>query len=71
MSAKNKAELDPQFLEQQLLDAETPGHYGTFTDEEAVALGAFDEDAISEADALAASFHNPDIIEEVEAELAQ
>ncbi len=71
MSAENKSEIDPQFLEQQLLDAETPGHYGAFTDEEAAALGAFDEDAISEAGALAASFHNPEIVAEIEAELAQ
>ncbi len=71
MSAENKTDIDPQFLEQQLLDAETPGHYGTFTDEEAAALGVFDEDAISEADAFAASFHNPEIVAEVEAELAQ
>jgi hypothetical protein len=71
MSAKNKAGIDPLFLEQQLLDAEIPGHYGTFTDEEAASLGAFEEDALSEADAFAASFHNPELVAEVEAELPQ
>ncbi len=71
MSAENNSAIDMQSLEEKLLDAEVPGGHATFTDEEAALLGAFEEDAISEADAFAASFHNPDIIEEVEAELAK
>ncbi len=71
MSTDNKIEIDVQFLEQQLLDADIPGHYSAFTDEEAAFLGAFEEDAISEEDAFAASFHNPEIVTEVEAELTK
>ncbi len=41
-------------------NAETPGHWQEFTDAEAKLAGAFDEDAISEDAAYAASFDNPD-----------
>lgn len=44
----------------KLIDAETPGYWSEFTDEEAEFAGAFDEDAISEEDAYKASFDNPD-----------
>ncbi len=71
MSAENNSAIDMQALEKKLLDAEIPGGHATFTDEEAALLGAFEEDAISEADALTASFHNPELVEEVEAELAK
>lgn len=46
-------------LTEKLMDAETPGFFALFTDEEAAAVGAFEEDAISEEAALIASFDNP------------
>ncbi len=70
MSANSSA-IDMQALEEKLIDADIPGGYAVFTDAEAAYLGAFDEDALSEADAFGASFHNPEIVAEVEAELAK
>jgi hypothetical protein len=69
MSTDTSTAIDMQSLEERLRDADIPGGYATFTDEEAALLGAFDEDAISEEDAFAASFHNPEIVTEVEREL--
>ncbi len=69
MSAENNIAIAMQALEEKLLDAEIPGGYASFTADEAAFLGAFDEDAVSESDALAASFHNPELVAEVEAEL--
>lgn len=52
---------DPtETIVRKLIDAETPGYWSEFTDEEAALAGAFDEDAISEEDAYKASFDNPD-----------
>lgn len=61
--------IDVNFLVERLADAEIPGHYAVFTDEEAAYLGAFEEDAITEESAFAGSYHNPGIIAEVEREL--
>lgn len=61
--------IDMIFLADRLADAEIPGHYAAFTDDEAAFLGAFDEDALSPEEAMVASFHNPDIIAEVEREM--
>lgn len=61
--------IDLDSLVARLADADIPGYYATFTDEEAAYLGAFEEDAISEESALAGSFHNPDLIAEVAGEL--
>lgn len=69
MSAENPKNFDMDSIQQRLMDAHIPGHYATFTDEEAAFLGAFDEEAISDESALAGSYHNPDLIEEVEREL--
>lgn len=46
---------------EKLFDAEIPGFYALFTDEEAAIAAAFEEDAISEDAAFAASFDNPDL----------
>ncbi len=46
---------------EKMLDAETPGFYALFTDEEAAAAGAFEETAFDEDVAFAASFDNPDL----------
>lgn len=70
MSTENPKGFDMASIEQRLQDAHIPGHYATFTDEEAVFLGAFDEDALSDESAMAGSFHNPDLIDEVRKELA-
>ena len=40
------AQMD--IINEKLLDAEIPGFYALFTDEEAAIVGAFDDDAISE-----------------------
>jgi len=42
-------------LREKLSDAMTPGYQAEFDPDEAVAAGAFSEDALSEADAVAAS----------------
>jgi hypothetical protein len=39
-------------IKEKLQDAMTPGFRAEFTPEEAVTVGAFSEDALSEADAL-------------------
>lgn len=39
-------------IQEKLLDAMTPGYRVEFTPEEAELVGAFSEDALSEADAL-------------------
>ncbi|GEM_PF-3284725 len=70
MSVENSKNFDMASIEQRLQDAHIPGHYATFTDEEAAFLGAFDEDAISNESAMAGSYHNPDLIDEVRRELA-
>lgn len=57
-------------LIERLLDADAiPGRYSVFTDDEAAFLGAFEEDAISDESAMAGSYFNPDLVEEVEREL--
>ena len=71
MSADNPKNIDMDSLMRRLADAFIPGHYATFTDEEAAFLGAFEEDAISEESAMAGSYHNPDLIDEVGRELAE
>ncbi len=48
-------------IDEKLLDADIPGFYALFTDEEAATAGAFEEDAIDEHAAFAASFDNPDL----------
>jgi len=70
MSANIPKNIDMASIEQRLRDAHIPGHYATFTDAEAAFLGAFDEDAISDESAMAGSYHNPDLIDEVGQELA-
>ncbi len=47
-------------IARKLADAETPGYWQEFTDDEAELVGAFDEDAISEEEAYRASFDSPD-----------
>ncbi|MCD8141512.1 MAG: hypothetical protein LUE17_17395 [Planctomycetaceae bacterium] len=44
---------------EKIADAETPGFFALFTDQEAAAAGAFEEDAIDEETAFAASFDSP------------
>ena len=48
-------------LGEKLMDAETPGFFALFTDEEAAAAGAFEEDALDEEAAIIASRDNPDL----------
>ena len=51
-------------INEKLMDAETPGFYALFTDEEAVLAGAFDDDAIGEESALVGSYDNPDLLDD-------
>lgn len=53
--------LNIDILHEKLSDAEIPGFYAMFSPEEAEAIGAFDEDALSDEDAYLASFDNPDL----------
>ena len=48
----NDREVRRQVLAQKLVDAQTPGFQAEFDPDEAQLLGAFFEDALSEADAL-------------------
>ena len=45
----------------KLVDAETPGYWAEFTDDEAALAGYFPENALSEEAAYDASFDNPNI----------
>ena len=47
--------LDPGAMHEKLADAGTPGFQAEFDPAEADAAGAFQEDALSEADALAST----------------
>ena len=71
MSVDNSRNFDMASIERRLRDAHIPGQYATFTDEEAEFLGAFDEDALSDESAMNGSYHNPDLIDEVDSELAE
>lgn len=44
-------DLDPEILQQKLLDAQIPGFQAEFDPHEAELLGAFTEDALTEKDA--------------------
>lgn len=44
--------LDPEILQQKMLDAQLPGFKAQFEPLEAEMLGAFSEDALNENDAL-------------------
>ncbi len=44
-------DLDPEILQQKLLDAQIPGFQAEFDPHEAEMLGAFAEDALTEKDA--------------------
>ena len=62
--------IDMDSLVERLADAHNiPGYCATFSDEEAAFLGAFEEDAISDESAMAGSYFNPDITEEVNREM--
>lgn len=63
--------IDMDSLTARLADAEIPGYYPSFTEEEAVFLGRFEEDAISEESALEGSYFNPDFVAEVEGEMTR
>ena len=67
ITEKNTGNIDMDSLMERLADAEIPGYYATFTEEEAAYLGRFEEDAISEESALEGSYFNPDFVAEVEA----
>ena len=50
--SKDDNEIQNQVIEEKLIDAETPGFQAEVDPDEAEKLGAFAEDALSEADAL-------------------
>ena len=58
----NTAQMD--IINEKLMDAEIPGFYALFTDEEAALAGVFDDDAISEETALVGSYDNPDLLDD-------
>lgn len=60
-SIPTNATIQHDAVVDKLIDAETPGYWAEFTGEEAWFAGAFDEDAISEDAAYAASFDNPNV----------
>jgi len=51
-------------INEKLMDAEIPGFYALFTDEEAALAGVFNDDAISEETALVGSYDNPDLLDD-------
>ena len=70
MTTENTGGARTYSLAQRLADAHNiPGYRVSFTDEEAERLGAFDEDALSDASAMEGSYFNPEFIAEVEDEL--
>ena len=60
MTTNSTVQMD--IINEKLMDAETPGFYALFTDEEAAIAGAFDDDAISDETALVGSYDNPDLL---------
>lgn len=62
-TTSSTAQMD--IINEKLLDAEIPGFYALFTDEEAAIVGAFDDDAISEETALNGSYDNPDLFDDL------
>jgi len=46
---------------EKLIEAETPGFWSEFDDDEAELAGAFDDDAITPEAAYEASFDNPEV----------
>lgn len=61
MEPKKKPNVDFAVIDEKLLDGEIPGFFAIFTEEEAVAAGAFVDDAIDQRGAVVASFDNPDL----------
>ncbi len=57
---EDDSEIRSQVIQQKLLDAQTPGFQAEFDPDEADLLGAFKEDALSEADALDSSIDHSD-----------
>lgn len=57
----NAAQMD--IINEKLMDAEIPGFFASFTDEEAAIVGAFYDDAISEESAFLGSYDNPDLFD--------
>ena len=49
-------------LREKLIDAQTPGYQAEFDPIEAEAAGAFREDALTEADALASTHDHPHLV---------
>lgn len=58
----NATQID--IINEKLMDAEIPGFFALFTDEEAALAGAFDDDAIGEESALPGSYDNPDLFDD-------
>ena len=61
MTTNNTSVAQMDVVNEKLMDAEIPGFYALFTDEEAAIAGAFDDDAIGEESALVGSYDNPDL----------
>ena len=57
--ALEDALITPDPVHEKLVDAQTPGYQAEFDPAEAEAAGAFQEDALSEADALASMHDYP------------
>lgn len=57
---KGKSDFDAAILNEKLVDAMTPGYQAEFDPDEADFLGAFEEDALEEQDAIDSSI---DVIE--------
>ena len=57
--AFENALIAPDPMHEKLVDAQTPGYQAEFDPAEAEAAGAFPEDALSEADALASMHDYP------------
>lgn len=56
------AHADPDTVREKLEDAQTPGYQAEFDPLEAEAVGAFFEDALTEADAIASSHDQADFV---------
>ena len=56
----NDREMKRQVIAQKLVDAQTPGFQVEFDPDEAELLGAFNEDALSEVEALDSSIDQPE-----------
>ncbi len=63
MTTNNANVTQMDIINEKLMDAEIPGFYALFTDEEAAMIRAFADTAINHESDLVASYYKPDLFD--------